>query len=590
MSNTTSKSTQSGRKTKAAAGCGCGCGGNRPSGGSGGSSGCTCNDQPPACPDSGILRPNFFAGQLLTEDDLQQITVYQNGKRRLTNRYVFGTGVVCGLEVVCAGPKAPGSLIIQPGYALDCCGNDIVLSCPYTIDVNAMVREAGLDCGDPCGDADSPRKYLLCVRYTECLSEPVNAYSPGATTTCVNTRVQESCTFELRCQPKKPEPQVTLVRRLRDLLDDEERLALSVDLVRWDELSRKRDLLLPLNRQEPFIKLTDDDLTGLSEAPELIDSVTRTFAEKTTCEGWTEEKLNKAVENLRSPARTVARFLFLPEVDWKIAPPQAQAPPVSAGGATPAPTATTAAPAATTAASVDVTKIRDQLALAREKLAKAARTLESLVRTSFSAAAQTRANLLVHEILRWTDSNKEGLDELRKRIDVRLFILDDNPDAHPYSFSRYKQVVTELGPRLGWALASDVRDFDRGILDRIRDQAEEVRELHDDGCCSKICDLLNPPCAPCDDLCVPLASVEVRCCQVMAVCILVRTLIISPAALGYWIPLHELLEALCCCRPERDKRDEVIEKLIGPFRKARAECFGHKPTDRQKPDRGGDKS
>ena len=268
MSNTTNTSTQSGRKTTAAAGCGCGCGGNRPSGGSGGSSGCTCNDQPPACPGSGILRPNFFAGQLLTEDDLQQITVYQNGKRRLTNRYVFGTGVVCGLEVVCAGPKAPGSLMIQPGYALDCCGNDIVLSCPYTIDVNAMVREAGLDCGDPCGDADNPRKYLLCVRYTECLSEPVNAYSPGGTTTCVNTRVQESCTFELRCQPKKPEPQDTLVRRLRDLLDDEERLALSVDLVRWDEFSRKRDLLLPLNRQEPFIKLTDDDLTGLLDSPE----------------------------------------------------------------------------------------------------------------------------------------------------------------------------------------------------------------------------------------------------------------------------------------------------------------------------------
>ncbi len=129
-------------KAPPSSGCGCGCGGQKPWGGSSGAPPCTCECQPPVCPESGIYRPNFFAGQLLTEEDLQQITVYSSGKRRLTNRYVFGTGVVCGLAVCRAGPQAPGSIIVEPGYALDCCGNDIVLSCPYTIDVNAMMQVA----------------------------------------------------------------------------------------------------------------------------------------------------------------------------------------------------------------------------------------------------------------------------------------------------------------------------------------------------------------------------------------------------------------------------------------------------------------
>ena len=220
----TETSTKTRRRSKST---GCGCGGNPP----GGSSDCTCSDQTPPCPNAGILRPNFFAGQLLTEDDLQQITTYQNAKRRLTNRYLVGTGVVCGLDVVASSdPKTPGVVTVNPGYALDCCGNDIVLSCPYPIDVNTMIRDEGLDCGDPCeeanGDQGGHREYLLCVRYSEVPSEPVSPYSPGGTTSCVNTRVAESCTFELRCPPKKPKPTTDLRERVVDLLKQIEDCAL----------------------------------------------------------------------------------------------------------------------------------------------------------------------------------------------------------------------------------------------------------------------------------------------------------------------------------------------------------------------------
>src|SRR4029079_11311027 len=78
-------------------------------------------------------------------------------KNRLHNRYLFGQGVVCGFEVTCQ-PCGGGKVVVHPGYALDCCGNDVVLSCAQTLDVNALVRDlrqrllGGYDCGDPCAE------------------------------------------------------------------------------------------------------------------------------------------------------------------------------------------------------------------------------------------------------------------------------------------------------------------------------------------------------------------------------------------------------------------------------------------------------
>ncbi len=82
-------------------------------------------------------------------------------------------------------------------------------------------------------------------------------------------------------------------------------------------------------------------------------------------------------------------------------------------------------------------------------------------------------------------------------------------------------------------------DFDAHILDRIGYQADQARELLELECRTAICECLNPPCPPCDDLCVVLAEIEVKHCKVMSVCNLVRTIIITPAVLGYWLPLKE---------------------------------------------------
>src|SRR5206468_7612758 len=130
---------------------------------------------------------------LLTEEDLQALSDYALNKQRLHNRNFLGAGVVCGLQVSC-DPCGGGKLVVQPGHALDCCGNDLVLECAVELDANALVRDLrrsqrGADCGDPCADnaalaakgdgSQQPetRHYCLYLRYTETATDPVAPYA-----------------------------------------------------------------------------------------------------------------------------------------------------------------------------------------------------------------------------------------------------------------------------------------------------------------------------------------------------------------------------------------------------------------------------
>ena len=80
---------------------------------------------PPPCPACGglqcLCRPRFFAGQLLTEQDLNRLDAYVRAKNRLHNRYVHGWGVVCGLEVTCH--DCENLVRVSAGYGLSPCGD-----------------------------------------------------------------------------------------------------------------------------------------------------------------------------------------------------------------------------------------------------------------------------------------------------------------------------------------------------------------------------------------------------------------------------------------------------------------------------------
>ena len=70
-------------------------------------------------------RPRYFPGQLLTEDDLQAEQDYFRGKSRLHNRLMHGWGVISGLGVTV---DQGTTLVVAPGLALDCAGNELVLT------------------------------------------------------------------------------------------------------------------------------------------------------------------------------------------------------------------------------------------------------------------------------------------------------------------------------------------------------------------------------------------------------------------------------------------------------------------------------
>jgi hypothetical protein len=169
-----------------AGGCGCGSIGWSDANGCG----CECGT---CAPLATADRARFFGGQRLSAEDLVSEQDYVLLKNRLHNRFLHGWGVVCGLELGCG--ECPGEVKVLSGYALDPCGNDVVVPCVQRFDVLKAVqqcREAArrkpADC-DPyeappnvdCDDATE--HWCITLRYDEQPYKPSTAlrqYANGA--------------------------------------------------------------------------------------------------------------------------------------------------------------------------------------------------------------------------------------------------------------------------------------------------------------------------------------------------------------------------------------------------------------------------
>ena len=140
----------------------------------------------PVCPACGglecLCRPRFFAGQLLTEEDLNRLDHYIVEKNKLHNRYLHGWGVVCGLEVFCH--PCEGQVTVTSGYALSPCGDDIVLCANDSVNVCDLIQRCRererLDCEPPRPAAtaecqDVQEQWVLTVCFTEKPSRGVTA-------------------------------------------------------------------------------------------------------------------------------------------------------------------------------------------------------------------------------------------------------------------------------------------------------------------------------------------------------------------------------------------------------------------------------
>jgi hypothetical protein len=142
-----------------------------------------CPPETPVCPVCEglecVCRPRFFAGQRLTEKELNDLVGYIKSKQRMQNRYLHGWGTVCGLEVSC--DPCGNAVRISPGYAIDPCGEDVVVCAPDTVDVCKLIRaccdkEQREQCR-PYGATSEceglEEKWVLAIRYEESQSRGI---------------------------------------------------------------------------------------------------------------------------------------------------------------------------------------------------------------------------------------------------------------------------------------------------------------------------------------------------------------------------------------------------------------------------------
>jgi len=100
-------------------------------------------------------RNRYFYGKLLSVEDFETEQKYFNDKRRTINRFLFGTGVVCGLGVVEVDDE---SISVERGLALDFAGREIVVDEPVVRKITEL---------EGYGGAQDEGFYYLCLEYQE---------------------------------------------------------------------------------------------------------------------------------------------------------------------------------------------------------------------------------------------------------------------------------------------------------------------------------------------------------------------------------------------------------------------------------------
>lgn len=460
-------------------------------------SGCSCGSTG-ATSRPGFQRPRFFGGMLLNESDLQSAIDYMVGKRKLTNRFVFGPGVVCGLDVR-PDPCDPAVAIVHPGYGLDCCGNDIVVDCIERLDVIQMVndlrRNQGLDCGDPCDDNDE-RTYYLYIRYAETLADPVAPYASDncAVGDCEFSRVQEGYCFELRCDPFQNED--SMIDLIYDCFRDGMRFREDVSKLKelrqltsaasvTDDVGSLK-LLGPAPQRAEFKEVDVGDQAKVELL--LTRSLRHAAAFDLAAAGMeTKTDLTRRRRNLN---KGYAQEL-LDDVRSSIA---------STGSST----------------SIDVERLARLVDLHNRDLATlsaAERELAQLGMTRLTAGQRIQTLTLEVKNQLLADYESRGL-------------------AGTKEYARLSQVKPAM------AAAGRRDDVDNLILALLALLQKCV------------CTSINPRCPTCTDLGVPLAKLTVEGCEVTDICDLERRWVLTPRAIEHWLPINKVagavLPAICC--------------------------------------------
>lgn len=174
----------------------------------------------------GFKRINFFKGFLTTEKDWNDAERYHIDKRRLHNRMLHSPGVVYGYQGdlrVTARARGDLAVEVQPGYAIDGMGNDLMIW-------DATIRNINLE------EFKLPQTIYIVLRYYEELTDFI-AYKENLEYKG-HRRVLESCKIELSQTEPDIAREVELgriylekgVNRIRDARDPMNPAANEIDM------------------------------------------------------------------------------------------------------------------------------------------------------------------------------------------------------------------------------------------------------------------------------------------------------------------------------------------------------------------------
>jgi len=171
------------------------------------------NQDKTVCDYNEFRRPRYFHGMLLDDKDFLAEQAYHASKRRLLNRNLHGSGVVCGLDL---NAKCGSQAIeVTPGLALDCCGNEIWVANAVALDLAKLLppKDSPKD-KQECKVVEdesltNSKSYYLGIRYQEKGSDPESVYLAGCDCgerTCEYSRYKEGFCLEIVecCQKKQP--------------------------------------------------------------------------------------------------------------------------------------------------------------------------------------------------------------------------------------------------------------------------------------------------------------------------------------------------------------------------------------------------
>jgi hypothetical protein len=128
-----------------------------------------------------LKRPRYTTGQLLTAEDFTLEQNYFREKLQRHNRTLHGFGIVSGLKV----STASGQIIVTPGLALDCEGNELVVGSAQTVSVASdqsvvYVSLAYLEvCDGPVPVASDPSNDLTVTQATTISESFALSVEPG---------------------------------------------------------------------------------------------------------------------------------------------------------------------------------------------------------------------------------------------------------------------------------------------------------------------------------------------------------------------------------------------------------------------------